>query len=709
MHRLLRGDQWWASPRLWVEWFLLANLAFLAVDISLAHAINAFEHQAERIPIYFSVAATFLLLVAMTLGGSEPVQRGAAGSEAIGWRRSLARGIGLAVGWGSIVVGIAGLVWHLRGDFFQEQTIKNLVYTAPFAAPLAYTGLGLLLILDRMVDARSLEWSRWVILLAAGGFLGNFVLSLADHAQNGFFYPSEWIGVIAAAAAFGFLLAQVVVPDNPSLLAMNLALMVIQVVVGVLGFALHARDNLTNQAGSLLGSLHLWSADLRPLAVRRPGTARGSGLLGAASMPGSRRRSSVRNTGIARMIGGPGQFHTELTSPPQVANRGRREVIDELLPAAMARPCSARPPLTLSIRRIDCASSDALAAIAEFRRELSPGGNVVSPEGRARTVAAFGEPLTPVQVVERICADVATRGLAAVLDYTCRLDGVALEPGSIRVSRAELESAHESADAGYLQTLENVRANILAYQRAILNRDVRLEPTLGIELGVRVCSPAPGRRLHSRWGSGLSLDAPDDGGPGAGGGRGGDRRRGTSHTVRRLQHGPAGGMPRPGRDRSVPYRRRSGSCRAGVRCRGYSGRGQDCRPGQPLRRARQEAGLWRGRYRQHRRAQRSRADRRRIGRTAGIVAADLISQAEHSPGVSILLTWEPSLIDRVADALDEQLGWLGRGDLARDSLARFGALILVRDEAEAVRMSNLLAPEHLHISTMEPQRIAARR
>ena len=250
MHRLLRGDQWWASPQLWVEWFLLANLAFLAVDISLAHAINAFEHQAERIPIYFSVAATFLLLVAMTLGGSEPVQRGAAGSGAIGWRRSLARGIGLAVGWGSIVVGIAGLVWHLRGDFFQEQTIKNLVYTAPFAAPLAYTGLGLLLILDRMVDARSLEWSRWVILLAAGGFLGNFVLSLADHAQNGFFYPSEWIGVIAAAAAFGFLLAQVVVPDNPSLLAMNLALMVIQVVVGVLGFALHARDNLTNQAGS---------------------------------------------------------------------------------------------------------------------------------------------------------------------------------------------------------------------------------------------------------------------------------------------------------------------------------------------------------------------------------------------------------------------------------------------------------------------------
>ena len=56
------------------------------------------------------------------------------------------------------------------------------------------------------------------------------------------------------------------------------------------------------------------------------------------------------------------------------------------------------------------------------------------------------------------------------------------------------------------------------------------------------------------------------------------------------------------------------------------------------------------------------------------IAADLISQAEHSPGASILLTW-----DRTADrpgwpsALEDQLGRLSRGDLARDSLERFGA------------------------------------
>ena len=66
------------------------------------------------------------------------------------------------------------------------------------------------------------------------------------------------------------------------------------------------------------------------------------------------------------------------------------------------------------------------------------GANVVSPQGRARTIAAFGEPLTPQQVVERICADVQCRGLDAVLDYTGRLDGVALDPATVRVSPEEL-------------------------------------------------------------------------------------------------------------------------------------------------------------------------------------------------------------------------------------------------------------------------------
>jgi hypothetical protein len=187
----------------------------------------------------------------MAIGGLSPTWPGLEDPGSGGRRQRLARRIGLAIGWGSVLVGIAGLLWHLHADFFQQQTLKSLVYTTPFAAPLAYTGLGLLLILDRMIDARTIEWAQGVVLLAAGGFVGNFVLSLADHAQNGFFEPSEWIGVIAAAFAIGFLAAALVVADDRRLRALCAAVMAIQIVVGLVGFALHGRANLTQPAANL--------------------------------------------------------------------------------------------------------------------------------------------------------------------------------------------------------------------------------------------------------------------------------------------------------------------------------------------------------------------------------------------------------------------------------------------------------------------------
>src|SRR5437660_10163345 len=115
---------------------------------------------------------------------------------------------------------------------------------------------------------------------------------------------------------------------------------------------------------------------------------------------------------------------------------------------------------TLNICRIDCACDDAREAILGLRRQLSPKGNVVSPQGRARTIAAFGEPLTPQQVVERICADVQCRGLDAVLDYTRRLDGVTLEPGEVRVAPDELLAAFRAAEPASSRTLPRVRGNV---------------------------------------------------------------------------------------------------------------------------------------------------------------------------------------------------------------------------------------------------------
>jgi histidinol dehydrogenase len=90
------------------------------------------------------------------------------------------------------------------------------------------------------------------------------------------------------------------------------------------------------------------------------------------------------------------------------------------------------------------------------------------------------------------------------------------------------------------------------------------------------------------------------------------------------------------------------------------------------------------------------------------VAADLIAQAEHSPGSSVLVTWQAPLIDAVEDALRSQLAKLSRGDLARESLEQFGALVLARNEDEAAACVDQLAPEHLHIMTYNAEALAER-
>jgi histidinol dehydrogenase len=57
----------------------------------------------------------------------------------------------------------------------------------------------------------------------------------------------------------------------------------------------------------------------------------------------------------------------------------------------------------------------------------------------------------------------------------------------------------------------------------------------------------------------------------------------------------------------------------------------------------------------------------------------------------------------MAGVLAEQLARLERGDLARQSLESFGALILAGDAEEACRIADSIAPEHLHIATQNPE------
>jgi len=87
------------------------------------------------------------------------------------------------------------------------------------------------------------------------------------------------------------------------------------------------------------------------------------------------------------------------------------------------------------------------------------------------------------------------------------------------------------------------------------------------------------------------------------------------------------------------------------------------------------------------------------------VAMDLFSQAEHDElAQSILLTPDAAYLDAVAEAIDRLLPTLPRHEVIRASLEGRGALILTRSMDEACEMANRIAPEHLEISSRDPQR-----
>ena len=206
------------TPAFAAQLFAVSNLAFLGVDIALAHAENHYARIEEWIPLGFSALATVLLLPGLFV----PQRR-----------------IPLLVGTLSIAIGVAGMIYHLRSGFFLEQTVRGLVYAAPFAAPLAYVGVGLLVLLSRLEKPESPAWGAWVLMLALGGFIGNFVLTLTDHAQNAFYSKSEWLAVASSALACGFLLLAALQPHNRPHLRITLGILFLQVLVGLIGAAMH--------------------------------------------------------------------------------------------------------------------------------------------------------------------------------------------------------------------------------------------------------------------------------------------------------------------------------------------------------------------------------------------------------------------------------------------------------------------------------------
>jgi histidinol dehydrogenase len=83
---------------------------------------------------------------------------------------------------------------------------------------------------------------------------------------------------------------------------------------------------------------------------------------------------------------------------------------------------------------------------------------------------------------------------------------------------------------------------------------------------------------------------------------------------------------------------------------------------------------------------------------AGIVAADIIAQAEHGPhGAHVLITWDPDFAEKVMVLIEQQLMMHPRADDVENALIEGGTAVLVRDLKQAIETSNTFAPEHLEL------------
>ncbi len=358
----------------------------------------------------------------------------------------------------------------------------------------------------------------------------------------------------------------------------------------------------------------------------------------------------------------------------------------------------------LKLRRIDLTANNAAAQIAKLRDQFRTDTEVVSAASKKKTQAVFGEALPPARAVERICNDVREKGLAAALNYTELFDGMKLKPDQLRVKPAELAEAHANVGDDFLEVIRQIRYNVMQFQSGLLQRDAVMPVSGKHELQVRyralnrvgvycpggaaaypstllmtvcpaqvagceqiiVCMPpnATGAYNREMLATCHELGITEV------------YRLGGAQAIAAMAYGVEGLKPvdmivGPG-NQYVALAKKHVFGQVAIDC--IAG------PSEIVVLADDSA-------------------------HPDYVALDLLAQAEHSPGVAVLVTWYEPLMNEIQDALAKRLAKLSRADLAKDSLERFGAIVLAPNKAAAVDCVNAIAPEHLHIQTRDPDAI----
>ncbi len=365
-------------------------------------------------------------------------------------------------------------------------------------------------------------------------------------------------------------------------------------------------------------------------------------------------------------------------------------------------PTSTASPTSLAVQTIDLTTAEGRGRLRRLVSSLSSQGDVVSPSAAKRTIEIFGEPLTPKQVVARICQDVQAKGREAVLEYSRRIDRAEVGVESLFVTAEAFEQAHASVAPAFLETVRRVRARVERFQQAVLPKDATVALPGGGSLRQRylpldragICIPGGAAAYPSSL---LMTAVPA-------------QVAGVREIVVVAPPTPFGSdnphLLATCHELGLSCVMRAGGAQA-VAALAYGIEG--------LARVDTIVGpgnLFVALAKQHVYGEVS------IDSIAGpseivivadasgspeYIAADMLAQAEHSPGSAILLTSCRDLGKAVVEALERRLAVLERAELTRESLERFSAVVITTSDAESQQLADELAAEHLSIDTADPE------
>ncbi len=311
------------------------------------------------------------------------------------------------------------------------------------------------------------------------------------------------------------------------------------------------------------------------------------------------------------------------------------------------------------------------------------------------------------QAVRAIIEDVVAKGDEALIDYTYRFDGLALQPETLRISDAEIDAAEAQCPKDALEALALAKERIEVYHRAQRPQDSMSTDALGVTLGWRWTA------IES-----VGLYVP------------GGRASYPSSVLMNAVPAKVAGVPRIAMVVPTPRGETNPLVLAAARLAGVD---EVFRIGG----AQAVAALAYGTHSVKPVAKivgpgnaYVAAAKRRVFGQVGIdmiagpsevliladshanpdwIAADLLAQAEHDPAAqSILITDSATLADAVEQAVERQLKTLPKAEIARASWRDFGAIILIDKLDNAIPLVDRLAPEHLEIETENAEELAAK-